>query len=85
MCVGCETPLIEPYEVQDTYVDGIGDLENLGGCFRTVYFKYHQIEPGRWERVVAVKVVRPIRSLMRRDGYFAKMIEEARPPVIHIP
>lgn len=59
MCDGCETPLLEPYVVPEVYVDGIADIQDLGSCFRTIYYTWVRLEDGRMHRAVAAKVVRP--------------------------
>lgn len=59
-------PLVETSIVTDIYADGIGDIENLGDCFRTIYFTFSRpLEGGAVERVVVAKLVRPKKSILR--------------------
>jgi hypothetical protein len=53
--------LLEPYPVPDIYADGIDHIENLGNCFRMVFFTNAR---GSDERLVVAKIVRPITSLL---------------------
>lgn len=61
MCA--DTDLIEPYAVQEVYVDGIADIQDLGSCFRAVYYTLVRMDGGEMRRVVAAKIVRPKTSL----------------------
>lgn len=61
--------LVEGMPVSDVYADGIGAIEDLGDCFRTIYFTYSRpLEGGAIERVVVAKLVRPKKSILRGDG-----------------
>ena len=53
--------LLEPYPVPDVYADGIDHIENLGNCFRMVFFTNAR---SGGERVVVGKIVRPMTSLL---------------------
>lgn len=62
-------PLVEAMPISDIYADGIGDIENLGDCFRTIYFTFSKpLDGGAIERVVVAKLVRPKKSILRPNG-----------------
>lgn len=62
-------PMVETMSVADIYADGIGEIENLGDCFRMIFFTYSRpLEGGAIERVVVAKLVRPKKSILRGDG-----------------
>jgi hypothetical protein len=62
-------PLVELMPITDIYADGIGEIENLGDCFRMIFFTYSRpLEGGATERVVVAKVVRPKKSILRGDS-----------------
>ena len=62
-------PLVEVVPINDIYADGIGSVENLGDCFRTIYFTFSwPLDGGAIERVVVAKIVRPKKSILRPDG-----------------
>jgi hypothetical protein len=65
---GDEAMIIEPYPIADTYADGISHMENLGSCFRIVYFTWVS-GPTRAEQIVVANVVRPMTSIITPSEY----------------
>lgn len=62
-------PLVEMMPISDIYADGIGEIENLGDCFRAIYFTFSRPpDGGAIERVMVAKLVRPKKSILRGDG-----------------
>lgn len=51
-------PLIEPFAIQDIYVDGVAKIEMLGTCARVWMFTYCGNE-----RVLVAKLIRPINTV----------------------
>lgn len=69
-------PLVEITPVADVYVDGIGNMENLGDTFRTIYFTFARpYVCGPLERVITVRLIRPRRSLLTRDSAMAQWLQ----------
>jgi hypothetical protein len=49
--------------IADTYVSGLGEVEDLGdGCFRFTFFAKHHVND-REERVVVVKLICPMSAV----------------------
>lgn len=68
-------PLIEMMPITDIYADGIGEIENLGDCFRMIYFTYSQpFDGGPMERIAVAKLVRPKKTILTKGGEIAKWI-----------
>lgn len=56
--------LIDTGLVPDIYVDDVGAVENLGDCFRTVYFTWARAPGGAiFCKIVVAKLIRPKRAL----------------------
>lgn len=73
--------LVEVMPISDIYADGIGQIENLGDCFRMIFYTYSKpLEGGAQERVVVAKIIRPKKSILRGDkGAVTEWLErEAR-------
>ena len=67
--------LVETMPVNDIYCDGIGAVENLGDCFRTIYFTYSRpLDGGRIERVVVARLVRPKAAILCKQGAVAQWL-----------
>lgn len=61
-------PLVEAMTIPDIYSDGIGAIENLGDCFRTIFFTFSRpFDGGAVERIVVARLVRPKKSILRGD------------------
>ena len=55
--------LSNPGRVPDTFVSGLGEVEDLGGgCFRFVFFSIHKTDHGE-EMVVVAKLVAPLEAV----------------------
>lgn len=64
--------MVEVEMVPDLYVDGIGAIDNLGPNFRTIYYRLAQpLEGGPLERVVTLRLVRPVNSLLKGSSVAA--------------
>lgn len=57
--------LLEPFAVPEIYCDGIDHIENLGTNCRLVFFTLAQ-GGGQLERIAAVKLIRPMASLVSK-------------------
>jgi hypothetical protein len=64
--------LLEPYPVPDVYADGIDHVENLGNCFRTVYYVWAR--DGQ-EKLIVAKLVRPITSIITPGGALNRLLD----------
>lgn len=53
--------LVDPIAVPDTFVSGLGNIEDLGcGCFRFTFFANQKsLIDGRCERVVVARLIGP--------------------------
>ena len=73
--------LLEPVAILDIYADGVAHVENLGGCFRTVYFTWSRpVANDPAFRIVSAKIVRPNMSLLNQNGSLARMLASQPPP-----
>jgi hypothetical protein len=64
---------VELIPISDTYVDGIGALEVLGGNVRLIYYTWEG-PPGERNKVIVAKLVMPINAVNQRA--LAKMLSE---------
>jgi hypothetical protein len=64
MLVSEETcPLVDSGYVPDTFVSGLGGVEEVGGgCYRFIFFARHQGDDGN-ERTVVAKLVAPMEAV----------------------
>lgn len=76
--------LLEPVSILDIYADGVSHVENLGGCFRTVYFTWSRPLGEPACRIVCARIVRPNTSLLNQTGAMAKMLA-SQPPLGMLP
>jgi hypothetical protein len=55
--------LIEPYSVNDIFVSGLGEVEDLGGgCYRFTFFAKQHGNDGE-ETVVVAKLIAPMEAV----------------------
>lgn len=55
--------LADKYRIQDTFVSGLGEVEDIGGrCYRLSFYSTQCIE-GREEAVVVAKLVAPMEAV----------------------
>lgn len=59
------SPLTDPVPIQDLFVSGLADVEDLGsGCWRFTFFVHQKsIESGEDERVVVERIVMPLPAI----------------------
>jgi hypothetical protein len=54
-------PMLEPPDLPDVYVDGIGAFEVLGETVRIITYRFHGVETGgEMKKVAVVGVVKPL-------------------------
>jgi hypothetical protein len=78
----------DPGIVLDTFVSGLGEVEDLGGgCFRFTFYAKHRTETGGEELIVVAKLIAPMEVIppalimaakaiglsMALGGYFPKL------------
>ena len=58
--------------LEPTYVDGIAGLVNLGTNFAVLYFRWAMTANGGHEKMPALKIVRPVASIIACRSCFYK-------------
>lgn len=80
--------LIEPVPAPEFYIDGIGAIELFGACVRMHLFSHQMpLEGGNSpaQKVVMVKIIRPVNTLPCSIGQVAKCLFADGVPITEIP
>jgi hypothetical protein len=67
--------------LEPLYVDGVAGMANLGTNFAILYFRWNMIVGGGHEKVPALKIIRPVSSIIAcRSCFFKDAVSGLQPP-----
>jgi hypothetical protein len=56
-------PMTDPHHVPDVFASGLGEIENMGGCYRFTLYARQQGTDGAEDAIIAARIVVPHEAL----------------------